>query len=487
MSTSSESSGSGEEIITMDIDDKGIESLDEPIVDDIPSMTTINDDMVVFHLDNNNNVGFRDENLDIDVYGVDAKPFLLSEDAFFTEYRRLFLESMIVSVLVRFLADEIAGSAYYFEGPEDDVESVENFFFENDVRDHLEEVVMQGILYGTGLGFVDLQEQPTEEDGSVDTTVTDFRRIDVNTVDLQRDDQTADIDVIQKAENRVDEEDLPINDENRLMLRFIRWPDTPWGVSFLRGVLMGAQGLDDLFRDIPPAIKQLAYLDRVLKLDLSEIGDPEQKKSILQNSRDAFEGYDSATTTVIAMDAESELGFMGTVGGGGGSQRRVDKIMPIIEPIMMFVLLSFNMAPGEVMQTGANRSIIEQQSRLARKRINTLREKFKREVEKSLIAPILGEEGKPSVQLRYKPDPIDPEDEAEVLREEFRNGLITREEFRERRGFRGTIEDDDTTFADLPESIRKSAEVSVRQDETTEAEDEATDSVDEAREQTEES
>lgn len=448
----------------MSIDDYSFQAtLDGVSLDnELHQGTWLADDFVVFHSGSNTGVGLRDPaSGNIDVYKTLAKPHTLREPQLFPEYRALFFESIIVNTLVRFLTEEIAGPSYYFEGTDDDkVKQVEDFWFEEDMFSKLEEVVEQTVLLGTGVGSTGRNEDKLEK----------FRRLDASALTIDRDSAT--------GEERYFHSGQEITG-NEFILRFIRYPDTPWGLSFARAPIMSIQGLESIFRDIPPAIKQLAYVDRVLKLNLDEIGDKEQKKTILRKAKDAFSKYDSATTTVIVMSDKNEFGYAGTITGSGGAQTRIDPILPIIEPILLFVLLSFRVAPGEVLQGGANKAILANQRILAQKRIQTLKLKFAREVERKIIGPLLGETGQPSVRIRYEPDPIPPEEEAVILLEEYRAGVVSREEFRKRRGHRGEL--GDTMIWDTPASWRSQRSILINaQKELT---DEEQDSIDDANEE----
>lgn len=397
----------------------------------------VNDDLYFFSHKDGTGLGLRDEDCEINVYKTKATTHRFEEPEFFPEYRRLLMEGGFISTFVRILTNEIA-SRYYFESDDEEaLRAVEDFWFENDVADELEEMVLQSILMGTGVGFLETSGQRADN----------FRRVDVQSVNLERDDG-GEISVEQtngttRRKNITD---------NSMLLRFFRFPDTPWGISFVRPMLIGVQGLEDLFRDIPPAIKQLAYVDRVLKLDLDDVNDPAEKKKILQNARDSFAEYDSATTTVVVMDQNNNFGYMGNVEGTGGGNRRIDPILPAIKPILLTILMQFNVPVGEFIQEDANRGIMDEQKASARKRVQDMREKFTRTVEKNIIAPLLDEEGRPSVRMRYKPEPMAPRDEAQILQSEWESGIISREEVRRRRGFKGDPEGTMVTDIDLGES-----------------------------------
>lgn len=341
------------------------------------------------------------------------------------EYRRLWSESDLVNALVEYLVSEIL-APFHFEpsdegkGQGKDIETVKVFWDLADMDAQLEVIVREAILEGLGVG--DKLKAGNELKG--------FQWADASLVNVEVDPKTGKETWTQDGQN--------IKREKLFIYRPILFPGQHRGVSFVRAALVSLQGMDDLKRDIPAAVKNLAYVTRLLKLDLSRITDPAKKKSALSNAKNLFARYASATTTVIAYDQSlGDIGYMGTIGGASGNQTRVPALMEVITPIIAFLTLRFALEQGHINQKDANSAIIEMQGRRAKRQLDRLRRQFARTLEREIIRDILGQEyvldpkkaleNEPTkVRVVYDIDPSESRKDRLTLIREYQLGVISR-------------------------------------------------------------
>lgn len=349
-----------------------------------------------------------------DVYRTKARHSTLDETELYDDYRTELFENPLVSFLVNYLTGELMD--FHLEGDSADLEKVRLAFDNLDVESQLTIITRQGVLLGNGFG--DKTKKGKE--------LTMFRDFDAATVTIDRD--------IETGEETFKQDGEDLKREHVLVMRLLEYPDTPYGMSFLRASVKALQGMGNLSDDIPAAVKRLAYAEKVLKLDLSEIEDPKQKKEVIRKAKETFEKYDSATAQVTAMDNRHDLKYVGSEGGG---VQRIIPMMDVIEPILAFTIMNFYMAIGHVMQTGANKALLQEQEKRARRALLPLKRKFARIVERELVADILGVEidfkGKKPltqplpVRVVHNRDPEEVQADKKMAIQEWTTGLITRE------------------------------------------------------------
>lgn len=351
----------------------------------------------------------------VDVYKTQARHAQLDETELYDDYREEYFQNPLVRLLVEHVVGELM--QFHFEGDPEQVKIVKLAWDNLDIDSQLTIIARQGILLGNGFG--DKQKKGKTE-------LVAFKDIDAAIVEISRDEETGE----ETFKFRGDE----LARDKLFVMRLLEYPDTPLGMSMLRASIKALQAMGQLSDDVPAAVKRLAYAEKILKLDMDDISDPAKKKEYLKKAKEKFEKYDSATSQVTAMDKKHSLEYVGAVGGG---TQRIMPLMGILEPLLMFVLTNFYMAAGHIMQTGANKSLLEMQEKRARQALLPLKKKFARLVERELIADILGIEidfkGKKPlteplpVRLVHDKHPDEGMREREVLLKEYLADLVPRE------------------------------------------------------------
>ena len=355
-----------------------------------------------------------DATRNVDVYKTLAHHADLVERDLYDDYRTEYLENPLVSLLVNHVVGELM--RFHLEGEPEEVAKVQLAWDNLDVEAQLTIVARQAVLLGNGFG--DKLKKSKQ--------IVGFRDIDASTVEIDRDPE--------KGTETFKQQGEELKRENLLVFRPVEYPDTPYGISLLRSSIKSLQGLGNLGDDIPAAIKRLAYAEKVLKLNLEDLDDPAKKSEALKKAKEKMAKYDSATAQVTAMDAKHDLKYVGSEGGG---IQRIIPLMGVIEPLLAFVLTNHYLALGHVMQTGANKALLEMQEKRARQALEPLKRKFARVLERELIADVLGIEidwkgKKPLTELLpvrvvHDRHPEEVLQDRKLLLQEWTAGLLPRE------------------------------------------------------------
>lgn len=364
------------------------------------------------------------------------------EPDLYRTYVTQYLENPFCSALVDYLVDELAGDYELVLGPsgsDTDLEAVEEFFYLNGTRQQLKELTLQAVLLGNGFGQRDMKGDKIAEWDENKPFDAVFRRVDAETIAIERDAKGKEV-----FTQTVAGTSQKLKRENLMVMRLKRYPNTPYGVSFLRSSINTVEAMNELVRDVPAAIKNFAYNHRLAKLNLAGYDTAEQKKKAIQDFTKSFNRVDPASNGVIAIDATHDLGFMANVGGQGGNQSRMMPIMDFIEPLISFTMLNFLMALGHIQQTGANKAILEVQEQKAKERLESLQKEWSRVVDLELLQFIVG--GPRKVQIIHRESNLEQRSDREVALLEFQAGLISKEYHNSKFG----IVDDGTTFATQP-------------------------------------
>jgi hypothetical protein len=142
--------------------------------------------------------------------------------------------------------------------------------------------------------------------------------------------------------------------------------------------------------DVFAAIKNLAYNQRVMKLDLSDANSVEEKDAAIDATKEFFDRFESATNSVLVHENVHEYGFAGSVGGQTSAGGRMQPLMPIIEPALSVALLRFKIALGHFEQSGVNTQILKEQEEAMERAVNPLRNDLRLKIENELVPRILG-------------------------------------------------------------------------------------------------
>lgn len=372
----------------------------------------------------------------------------------------------------QFLVHRLAGRLLEFKliGSEEDKERIQEFFEIYDTMSNLEQALIHAFVYGTGI------LQRFGDRGFLRNVV----RIDTASVLMSKrlNPRTGDIDYVYEQQQETEQENNEANDNftpegvvkkklrtSRLaVFRPRERPDSPYGVSYMRSSLLALQAMRQLNMDIPAAIKRLAYELLVMKVDVSKAKNADEAQTMIKRAIASFWKLDSATNTAIGIDLKNDLKYVGT---DGGSQQKLIPILPVIEPILTFLLLKWHVPLGQVLQTNSNRALMVSQVAAAEKELKRLQKKFARFLEREVISYILGnEEGTiPEVRVVHEADLEDQQEELTVFLELYKNGAISRETLLERFGIHESPNASTYTIPSTVTVVKKPEEAGAIQEE----------------------
>jgi len=405
----------------------------------------------------------------LDLYATAKKLSDADEDTLFLDYLNEFLDNDLAQFLVLNLASILMD--FRFESQDlTKQEEIENWFYANDTREQLFQILTQSFVFGTGVG------QRWEIAGEL----VNATRIDVTSLDMEKAGTTPRGKIKFKytqSQGEGDPDDpnkqvsnKTLNAKRIFTFKPVEIPSSAWGISPMRSSLLPLQAIRQLNMDIPAGIKRLAYETLVLSLDLSGIPEAKQKDAI-HKSLKSFAKYDSATNTVLAFDSRHRLAYVGTDGGGG---KTIQAILPLIEPLLMFLLNKWFVPLGDVLQEKSNRALAETQTSSAKARLGALKQKFARFVEKEIISHILKEVdletgetlARPTVHVTHNTNAVEISSEIESLIALWNANLVTRELVQSKLPYSVT---EGTYLADLTETTETTT--TGEQDESTEADE----------------
>lgn len=353
------------------------------------------------------------------IWGAFPKENVRDDTTLHDRYEQAYFSSPLATLLVDHLNSFL--NNYKFvpgpEGTEDDVRDVELHFKNTDSHEKLLQATIQAIVLGTGTAqLVTRGDSVDDEEGMqlIDTKSLTFRA-------ERQDDGT--------FEEIIEQQGQELNIDNLLLLRLKRYPGRVQGISMMTSVLFSLEAMNDLIEDIPAAIKQLAYVQRIAKLDLEGVDTQEEKETIMQDMTAKFSRINTAKSSVATIDKRHDLGIMGNVSGAGGGQSRIIPIRDLIEPLVAWTMLNFNMGLGHILQTGANKALLEQQESRIRVAMDQLRKNWARQVEKQYLDRITGED---TVKIVHIDDNNETREEKKVALEEVKNSLMTTNEYRQK-------------------------------------------------------
>lgn len=345
------------------------------------------------------------------------------EPDLYKSYLEQYLDNPLCTLLIDYLVDEIAGNYDIVPGPQGsdaDVEKVREFFYLNGTESQLKELTLQGVLFGNGFGQREMKGNALKPFDPKKPYEPSFKRIDAGTILIERDSKGT-----ETFTQQVGDKTIKLKREDILAIRLKRLPNTPYGVSFIRSSLPALQALSELVRDIPAAIKNISYNHRLAKLDLDGYDTVDEKIKAINEFTDSFNRVDPASNGVITIDKEHDVGWMANIGGQGGNQSRMMPMMDFIEPLLSFTMLNLLMALGHIQQTGANKAIIDAQEQKVKERLANIKAEWARTIDLELLQYIVG--GPMKVRLEHRGSKNDVLREREVMIEEYKLDLISRE------------------------------------------------------------
>ena len=301
------------------------------------------------------------------------------EDALFQDYERLHKENPFAYLASEYLLNEVFGNGFHFEGP--GAQDAEDFFYTDDTRSKLLISTRQAIILGNG--YLDLGL------GTVTGKLKSTEVIDASTIRLNYDPLgTGKVlyTQIPLYSKRLAPLNKPIllNSARLLHQRIKVLPNSPYGMSLFRPNLWFLRGLEDICGDIPAAMKRIAYAPLVAKLDFSDIPTSAERDTMRANFEAVLHKVISASTNFV-IDKKHDLDLAGS---GGGAGARLLPVVQLIEPLIAVVLFNFGIPLGMLLQSGANRSILREQSEGVQRFIGHIRQSIKRDIELRVIPSI---------------------------------------------------------------------------------------------------
>ena len=223
------------------------------------------------------------------------------------------------------------------------------------------------------------------------------------------------------------EDDL--RNDQLAMLRLEEDPASPYGIALVSSCWNELKGLKYMDRDILSGLNRMLSSPVLISADIDSVDD-DQKQAVLDDVQESFDNIKWNKINAIAIDKRNTAGYMANHPGSSGSvDGRMIKPLDIAEPVFTAMILSFSMSLGIILQTGANKSIIDRQEALAEAQINQLR-KVVNTFFKTQLAPHIT---KKPVSLKFN-----KKFNMDTLVNMFQTSAITREKFWEKAG----IEDD---------------------------------------------
>ncbi len=279
---------------------------------------------------------------------------------------------------------------FHFESESGKHEDVEAFWKQHEMDTHLHSIVDQAVSYGTGVGQYTFIGKDARQ-------LLYMTRLDTTSLELEKDKKGV-ITVKQTQKDEKGQETKVVIDKipvGRPPEMIFFWqpfhnPKSAWGWSSFRPVIHNITGLSEMGRDIFAAIKNLAYNQRIMALDLSDANSIAEKDAAIADATLFFDRFESATNSVLVFENCHEYGFAGTAGGQTSAGARMQPLMPIIEPVLSVALQRFKIALGHFEQSDASRQILKEQEEAMERAIEPLRENLKWKILNEIVPRILG-------------------------------------------------------------------------------------------------
>lgn len=300
---------------------------------------------------------------------------MFEELAYHTDFGSVFREAYVSNLFPPFHFESVSGKH----------EDVQAFWEQHNMDTQLRMVIDQAATFGTGVGqytFV----------GGEKRQLLNMRRLDTMSLKLEKDSKG--IIKITQTQSGGEAKTIDTIPVSRPPTMTFFWqpfenPRSAYGWSAFRPVVHNIKGLSDLGKDIFAAIKNLAYTQRVFKLDLRDANSVDEKDEAIKETTKFFDRFESATNSVLVFENTHDYGFAGAVGGQTASGQRLQSLMPIIEPVLSVALMRFKIALGHFEQADASRQILKEQEEAMERAIQPQREELKNKILNEIVPRIL--------------------------------------------------------------------------------------------------
>lgn len=291
--------------------------------------------------------------------------FNYTEPSFYRDYDESYRQNPFTSMVIEYLLHEIFANDYHFEGPGSKV--VEDFFVLDNTREKIKITTREMLKKGNG--FMD---KTTKGKKMMKTRI-----LDPNLISVEFDPKSGDRIYKQGG--------ATLKSEYLMHFMLKEEVGLPYGVSLLRNNLVFLTALMDVGGDIMAALKRVAYAPIVANLDLDWLPTVKEKEDYIAAYKKNLTEVQSATNNFV-VDKRHKLELLGS----GAAGARLLPTNQMIEPILSVVLINFGIPLGIFIQTGANKSIIEEQRAAMQRFYEDLRNRIKFYIETKIIPDVTG-------------------------------------------------------------------------------------------------
>lgn len=352
------------------------------------------------------------------------------EPVLYKEYRRMWLDNPYTYLLVEYLLNEVFGNDYHFSGP--GAEEVEEFFENDNTKTKLKIAFRQAILIGNG--FIDMNSPGGKLDR---TSVIDGESVRIHLDGGKR--KYSQIATFFLSDRKQANRKLRAKNLVHFMVK--QYPSNPYGISLLRPNMRLLHALNDIASDIPAVVKRAGYAPIVAALNLEGLPDDAEKESVVKDFANKLQKNYSATSN-YTIDQKHELSLLGQ----GAAGARMLPVREFVEILLAVCLLNFGMPLGNFLQSASNRSILMEQREIIGRFIEELRSIFSWHVNNEIVPKITDKRAK----IRFHRAQESWLLEGSAMMNMYQLGLVSKEYVLDRMN----IEDDGSTFFELPEKVQ---------------------------------
>jgi hypothetical protein len=313
-------------------------------------------------------------------YSTFRNLYTYDERSFYADYEESYMQNPFTQMVIEYLMNETFANDYHFEGPGAKV--VEDFFSLDNTRDKIKMAWRETLKKGNG--FMDITLKGSK--------LIRTRVLPTETITITLDSKTGERIYMQSYLGKT----TYLKPEYFIHFTVRDAVNRAYAVSLLRSNYVFLTALMDVGGDIMAALKRVAYAPIVANLDMEGLTD-EEKKTKLADWKKKLAEMESATQN-FAIDKRHTLELLGS--GGGGA--RLLPTNDLIAPIISVVLINFGIPLGMFLQTGANKSIIEEQRQAMQRFYEDMRNKIKLFVEQKILINITGR----NTQLVFNKPPL---------------------------------------------------------------------------------
>ena len=368
---------------------------------------------------------FRGETFNPYAFSTFRNLYTYSEPSFYKDYDNSTKTNPFSSMVLEYLMREVFSAGFHFEGP--GAKPTEDFFVLDNTRNKIEIAFREALKKGNG--FMDVTVKGKK--------LVRTRVLDPQYINIEFDLKTGDRKYTQQGTGLGQGPMVILKPDLLIHMMLREEVGVPYGISLFRSNIVFLTALMDVGGDIMAALKRVAYAPIIANLDLDSYADDAEKEKAMDAFATKLKNVQSSTNN-FTIDKKHKLELLGQ----GGAGARLLPTNDMIEPILSVVLLNFGVPLGMFLQTGANKSIIDEQRAAMQRFYEELRNKIKYYVETRMIPYVTGRNtilvwNKPSITN------LDVQNAFKIHITAFEKGLLSAEYIKEH----WDIDDKGSTFA----------------------------------------